>query len=230
MQKTLLDTVYNVETPEAIDLSAQLAGPVSRILAYAIDLSIRILVLALVFAFLGLLGRAGLGLFLVVSFLMEWFYPVFFEVLRHGQTPGKKCLGLVVVNDDLTPVSLGASLTRNLLRAADFLPAGYLFGIVSMCLNQQFQRLGDIAAGSIVVYRSVARPELGLPDVAPEVPTLALSVEDQSAFMGFAQRHQQLSQSRKEELANILEPITHKKNADAVTYLQGIGCWILGGK
>ncbi|MEJ2416940.1 MAG: RDD family protein [Exilibacterium sp.] len=108
--------------PEGIDLHAELAGPIPRILAYTVDIFIRLIALTTVSATLSFMGKAGTGVILVLSFLAEWFYPVIFEVLNKGQTPGKLTLGLAVVNDDLTPISWGTSVLRNLLRAADFLP------------------------------------------------------------------------------------------------------------
>lgn len=224
-----LDTGYLVETPEAIELSARLAGPVPRVLAYAMDFAIRtivLLVIGLAFAFL---GNTGLAVILLISFFIEWLYPVIFEVLRNGQTPGKKALGLAVVNDDLTPVTWSTSLVRNLLRAADFLPVGYAFGLVCMISNSRFQRLGDLAAGSLVIYRQAAdKRAADLPDVPSQTPPLILDLEDQVAFTGFAQRHKQLSESRKEELATILQPLTQKSGGAAVRYVQGVGAWLLG--
>ena len=100
MSDATLDTIYQVETPEGIDLQAPLAGPLPRILAYGIDLCWRGLMLSVLFIALIWAGEAGRGLFLLVSFLLEWFYPVFFEIYARGQTPGKKSMGLIVVNDD----------------------------------------------------------------------------------------------------------------------------------
>ncbi len=131
----LLDTLYQVETPEGIDLHAQLAGPVPRIVAYAIDITIRMIVILVVSIVLAFTGNTGIGLILLISFLLEWFYPVFFEVYRQGQTPGKKQMKLIVVNDDLTPVNFGTSLIRNLLRFTDFFPVFYLGGLLCMVVS-----------------------------------------------------------------------------------------------
>jgi len=230
MKQRLIDTEYKVETPEAIDLSAQLAGPVPRALAYSIDLLIRTVILSVLFIVLGLMGKAGMGIFMLLSFFMEWFYPLFFEVLRNGQTPGKKRMHLAVVNDDLTPVTWSTSMIRNLLRVADFLPVGYLFGLISICLNRNFQRLGDIAAGSVVIHRHIPPKNLNLPAVSAQSPTFVLSIEDHVAMIGFAQRHEHLSAARQIELAELLTGVTKKEGVAAVTHLQAIGCWLLGEK
>jgi uncharacterized RDD family membrane protein YckC len=149
----LLDTRYRVEIPGGINLEAQVVGPIPRSLAFAIDLAIRgiiVFVLSIAAIPFGAFGLGG-GFFLIFLFAIEWLYPVLFEVFWRGQTPGKKALGISVINDDLTPVTLGTSLVRNLLRTIDFLPLFYLAGLVTMLCNRRFQRLGDLAAGTLVI-------------------------------------------------------------------------------
>ena len=116
---------------------------------------------AMVAAFMGGIGVAFL---LILFFALEWFYPVAFELTASGATPGKRVFGLRVVMDNGLPVTPAASLTRNLLRAADFLPFGYGFAIVSMLLRRDFKRLGDIAAATIVVHEPRAVPRIDLDD------------------------------------------------------------------
>ena len=118
----MLDTLRRVPTPEGFELTLRLAGPVPRALAFAIDLTIRVALFGAIAGLLGHIGGAGKGLILIIAFLLEWFYPVVCEVWWNGATPGKRAFGLVVLNDNGTPVTFGASLTRNLLRAVDFLP------------------------------------------------------------------------------------------------------------
>ena len=226
--RQLLDTTCRVETPESIDLQAEVAGVVPRMLAFALDLLIRFIIFLIVLIAVSLAGRAGEGLFLVVLFLLEWFYPVVFEVYRGGQTPGKKVFGLVVVNEDLTPVGLGASVIRNLLRSVDFMPFLYGTGLVSLLLTRRFQRLGDLAAGTLVVYRSEEKIQGELPESRPVAPPIALSLDDQMAVMSFTRRHTSLSEARQQELADILLGVTHDNKEDSVTRLQGIGLWLSG--
>ncbi len=226
--RQLLDTTCRVETPESIDLQAEIAGVVPRMLAFALDLLIRFVIFIVVLIAAALAGQAGGGLFLVVLFLLEWFYPVVFEVYRGGQTPGKKKLGLVVVNEDLTPVALGASVIRNLLRSVDFLPFLYGTGLVSLLLTRRFQRLGDLAAGTLVVYRPVEKVQGTLPDGRPVAPSMPLNLDDQMALMSFTRRHASLSDARQQELADILQGVTHDNKEDSVTKLQGMGLWLSG--
>ncbi len=87
----MLDTRYRVEIPGGIKLEAQVVGPIPRFFAYLIDIGIRMVLfflLMLAMIPLGLVGIGG-GVFLIAMFLIEWFYPVLFEVYWHGQTPGK---------------------------------------------------------------------------------------------------------------------------------------------
>src|SRR5689334_3988829 len=120
-----LDTLYTAETPEGIALALRPAGIVARFCAFLIDAVIRLAILIAASALLGWLGGMGGGLLLIVFFLVEWFYPVVFELARGGATPGKRSMNLRVVMDSGLPVNPAASLLRNLLRAADFLPLGY---------------------------------------------------------------------------------------------------------
>jgi len=230
MNRDIADTTYLVETPEGIDLEAQLAGPVPRVLAYTIDLIFRAIVLTVLSMILLFFDRMGAGIFLVISFLFEWFYPVFFEIYRQGQTPGKRRMGLVVVNDDLTPVTWDASMTRNLLRTADFLPFAYLLGIISICVSKHFQRLGDIAAGTIVIHKKKVEDVVALPECEAVMAPFMLELEDQVALINFTQRHTQLTEARQQELADILKDITRQKPENAVSYLHGISVWLLGTK
>ncbi len=223
-----VDTNYLVETPEGIDMHSELAGPVARTLAYAIDITIRTVVLSVTSIVLAIAGKTGLGFILVISFLLEWFYPVLFEVFRQGQTPGKRAMGLAVVNEDLTPVALGTSVIRNLLRFADFLPFAYLFGLMSMVVSSKFQRLGDLAAGTLVIYRLAAPLSHDLPKVKPLAPPIPLNLEEQTAIINFTQRHQEISLERQQELAEILNDVTAKDAPENVTYLRSIGNWLVG--
>ena len=226
----MLDTRYRVEIPGGINLDAQVVGPIPRFFAFAIDLSIRgILVFMLSLASIpfGAFGLGG-GFFLIFLFLVEWLYPVLFEVFWRGQTPGKKALGIAVINDDLTPVTLGPSMVRNLLRTIDFLPLLYLVGLVTMLCNRRFQRLGDLAAGTLVISTREFARAAPVQDIAPLAPPTQLLRTEQISIIDFLQRSPQLSEPRRRERASILEGITHEKHEDGVEKLHRIGAWFLG--
>ncbi len=217
-----LDTRYPVETPEGIDLVLRPAGLLPRSLAYAIDLLIRGgLALVLFFALLGL-GRLGLGLGLILTFLLTWWYMVLFEVLAQGRSPGKRAMGLRVVHDDGTPVGWSASLVRNLLRVVDMLPFGYTLGILSCLANARFKRLGDLAAGTLVVYRDEEPAAPALPEVPSRRAPFPLSREEQNALLGFAERQASLSGARRAELAALLADHLGVPADQAEAHLHGI--------
>lgn len=223
-----LDTMRTVETPEGVELTLRIAGPVARSLAWTIDQLIRVVfysMAGMVFAFL---GELGMGLFLVVLFLTEWFYPVVFEIWYKGATPGKMALGLAVVNDDGTPVTTSASIIRNLLRFGDFLPFFYLGGLISMVRSRDFKRLGDIVANTVVIYRD--RP-VGPRHLAPAKPIavhVPLDLEEQRAIIDYAERASEWSQDRVLELAELVEPLAGRPPQDAALRLLGMAHWLVG--
>lgn len=225
---TMLDTSQTVPTPEGVDLALVPAGAVPRASAFAIDLVIRLVIVGLLAVLLGLLGRLGQGLFLLIVFLLEWFYPVVFEVFGGGATPGKRSVGLVVVESDGRPVGLAASVIRNLLRTADFLPFLFGFGILFMLFHPRFQRLGDLAAGTLVVWAPAPLRTPALPDAPVRAPGLRLRLAEQKALIAFAERSPRLSAERQAELANILAPLTQTQGTDGVTRLQGMARWLAG--
>lgn len=230
----MLDTTREIEVPEGVELSLAVAGLVSRSLAFTIDLAIRGIVLAMVSVFIDYLGNLGQGLFYILVFLIEWFYPVLFEVFNHGQTIGKKFLGIMVINDDGTPIDWSSSVVRNLLRFADFLPFMFGFGVMSMLINKDFKRLGDLVAGTLVVHKRVLKEEITTPfDGEGLAPKISLTLEEQSAIIGFAERSQTMSEARNEELASYLSPWmdnnqANKSPQNAVLLLNRIAKWLRG--
>lgn len=223
-----LDTRYQVETPEGVDLPLRPAGLMVRALAFAIDLGLRSLVLGALFIALAMLGKLGAGLGSILLFGVSWWYMVLFEVLNQGRSPGKQWMGLRVVHDDGTPVGWSASLLRNLLRVVDLLPFGYFLGAISCLQHPHFKRLGDITAGTLVIYRehSHTRPEL--PEAQPRRTAFALTLSEQRAILGFAERQGELSRARADELAAILAQPLQVPAAQAVTELNGIARGLLG--
>lgn len=199
----MLDTARRIATPEGIELELRLAGPVPRAGAWALDFLLRLAILFVAAMILGALGGFGTGVFLLMWFFLEWLFPAWCEVYLAGATPGKKAFGLAVLHDDGTPVRWPASLARNLLRAIDFLPLFYGIGLLAMLMNRDFKRLGDLAAGTIVVYREAKPRGFRVPEGAPLAPAVALTLAEQRAILDFAERAQGLTAERAEELAAI---------------------------
>jgi uncharacterized RDD family membrane protein YckC len=226
----MFDTVRDFETPEGIDLQLHVAGPVVRALAWSVDALIRMGIYIVLGIALGQLGQFGMGVMMICVFLLEWFYPVFFEVLRNGATPGKRSFGLRVVNDNGTPVSWGPSITRNLLRTADFAPMFYGFGLAAMLLSRDFKRLGDMAAGTLVIYAATDSPVTDIPAATPGNLPVPLSVSEQRAILDFAERSQLLSPQRREELAEVLLPLTGQTGEAGVQKLYAYANWLHGAR
>lgn len=221
-----LDTVHTFETPEGVDLSLRVAGPLPRALAWVLDTLIRYTMLFVLSMVLLPLAELGVGTFLIMLFLMEWFYPVLFEVTR-GTTPGKKAMGLAVVHDNGTPIGWPASLIRNLLRVIDFFPVLYGLGLLSMLINRQSKRLGDLAAGTLVVYAEAARRVDTTIDAEARTLPVPLAVEEQRALLDFAERSSRLAPGRVEELAEI---ISTERGPAAVQTVLGYARWLGNGR
>lgn len=227
-QQPVLDTRYQVETPEGIDLALRPAGLLPRALAFTIDLLIRGAMLGVVYLALGLLGQFGMGLATILLFLVTWWYMVLFEMFNQGRSPGKQMLGLRVVHDDGTPIGWPASLTRNLLRVVDLLPFAYTLGIISCLSNRAFKRLGDIAAGTLVVYRDQPVERPNLPEAEALRAPITLDFAEQRAMLAFAERGETLSTARRAELAAILAEPLQVDAEHAERRINGIARGLLG--
>ncbi len=224
----LLDTLCPIETPEGITLNLRVAGPLARALAWGADSLIKYGALWGLLLALAFLGQGGFGLWLIALFLTEWFYPVLFEVYADGATPGKKALGLKVVHANGTPVDWPAALIRNLLRAVDFLPLLYGFGVVAMACNRNFQRLGDLAAGTVVIYREPSGQIPALPPGPALPPSAPLNPTEQRLLIDFAERGAALNPERQAELAELLTDFTGLNGQAGVERLRAYARWLVG--
>jgi uncharacterized RDD family membrane protein YckC len=226
----VLDTVRTYETPEGILLELRVAGPVVRACAWAIDALIRLaLYLGLVMLF-SFLGGLGMGIMLIGFFLIEWFYPAIFEA-HYGATPGKKAMRIQVIQDDGTALTWVSSMIRNLVRAADFFPLLYGFGLLAMLSNRDFKRLGDLAAGTLVVYRTQQRDRVEAPSAeSPKPLPVGMSVEEQRVLLDFAERRDRLSPQRQEELAELVPLLTTRRGPAAVDELLAYASWLARGR
>jgi uncharacterized RDD family membrane protein YckC len=232
------DSSLGVLTPEGIEFALFPAGLPIRACAYGIDKMIQWLLTALLFLASGVLrDAAGMWLTLILLFGVDWFYHCACELFFRGQSPGKRIMGIRVVRDDGSPVSPGASFLRNLLRFADtflFLPVAF----ISMAASRGFRRLGDWAAGTLVVYtpKALALPRYsggpGPAEFAPLVPPAGLSHEEKRAILMFARRYPLLGAARAEEIArpyvSALGAVSGAGGPSAPAYLLGIARKLAG--
>jgi uncharacterized RDD family membrane protein YckC len=169
-ERSAAEELFSIETPESVSFAYELAGLGSRGVALALDM----LVVGLIWlgegAIAALIGyvlsrtlspnafQAALawiaGVAAVVIFATMWAYFVVGEVARNGRTWGKGRLGLRVVRDDGSRVGFLDSVIRNLLRVVDMLPGNYAVGMLCILLNKKHKRVGDMAAGTVVVRDS----------------------------------------------------------------------------
>ncbi len=157
--------MLHIRTPEGVVFSLMLAGPVVRMLAWMIDAAIIGIIASVVQTLLAMafMIRSGfvMALAILVIFAITVGYGIFFEWNWNGQTPGKRLLRLRVVDESGRRLQFGQVVVRNLLRFVDSLPAFYLVGGAASVISSRTQRLGDLAAGTLVVRI----PEIGTPDV-----------------------------------------------------------------
>ena len=157
-----MDQEISVSTPESVDFSHEPAGIGSRFIASVVDFAIQISVIlgiAIISGAWSLIGGArfsGLGTWTAAApvfliFLLFWGYHIVFEMLWNGQTPGKRAVRLRILKDGGYPIGFLDSVVRNLLRPVDFLPFLYGVGAVVVLCNSRCKRIGDFAAGTIVV-------------------------------------------------------------------------------
>lgn len=217
-----VDRTLEVRTPESIAFSYELAGLGSRFLALVVDQAIQIAVLVAIFA--GILLAASraashpvkqvisqpaaqsiaIAIIVFIAFVVLFGYFIVFEALWNGQTPGKKLLGLRVVRDGGYAIDFGTSLIRNLIRVGEQLVFYYLLSAISALVSKENKRLGDIAAGTIVVRdarlfepRQISQRN----DEAVYAPTAYLTGEERALVKRFLERRDALRVGRRRELA-----------------------------
>jgi uncharacterized RDD family membrane protein YckC len=224
-----LDTYAEVETPEHVRFRYLLAGPSRRALAYLIDTIVRgqILFVFMVLSGLGSMfhrvdrafANASMGMVFLVVFLVDWGYFVLLESLWGGRSIGKRAMHIRVVTEGGHSLRFGDALLRNLLRAADFLPFGYVIGVLVMGRDARFRRLGDIVAGTMVVLDDKTEvADLIRVDPPPSPDERAwlpdrtgLTGDDLEAIELFLRRGHRLSPTRQRELAELIAPLYAKR-------------------
>ncbi len=223
-----------IDTPEQIALEFPLAGAGSRFLALTIDTLIQIVV----FLVLGLIaigatwfraiGRRDLetwvlAVLVLLGFLLYYGYYAAFEAMWVGQTPGKRAVGLRVISVSGQPISTFDSILRNLLRIVDQLPGIYAVGLLSVFFTARNQRLGDLAAGTVVVHERVveraSRPEA--PPASVRLGAERLTAEEFEVIEAFLARRQDLPDHLRMQTARQLaRRIREKLNVGAAAQVR----------
>jgi uncharacterized RDD family membrane protein YckC len=179
----------SIETPELVGIDMHLAGIGSRFVALLVDyliwlatVAVLILAVSVVDPSLAHFSRLGRkwanALFLLIPFLLYWGYFTLFEAFWSGRTPGKRLARIRVIQRSGRGIGLFESMTRNLLRVVDQFPVVYGVGVVTIFLTRQHQRLGDLAAGTLVVHE---RENLAAPSTGASARTLTAGIFDRVA-------------------------------------------------
>lgn len=214
-----------IQTPEYVEFSYQLAGLGSRFVAYSLDFLLQTGVAFLIFLIFGVtaaileymsgtgwlqdaLNNSMLAVVILALFLIYWGYFIYFESLWNGQTPGKRVVGIRVIREGGYPVTLVSILLRNLLRVVDWLPLLYGIGIIGVFVSSQHKRIGDLAAGTVVV-REREKTRLEPPVIPEEAPeTLPFNVRLTSGQYGiinqFLSRRNEIVLENRERIARTL--------------------------
>ena len=233
-ETTKLDTLQSVELTEGVEIRLRMAGPVLRASAYLIDLVLRAVILLAGRILLGLSGivignRVANGLMLLAWFLMDWLYPVIFEAGKRGATPGKRLLGLRVVQATGSPITLGQAVVRNFLRFIDSMPLfTYAFGMTSCLASKRFQRLGDLAADTVVIYDRVPHlpPTAPPPPIDPLPPPVGLTADETRALALFRERAGLWADARRTEIADQAATLTGTTGSPGVIRLMAMARWV----
>lgn len=211
-----IDTTVRLVTPERIVFSYPLAGPWRRSLAYAIDqccIGALIAIGFLASLLLTLGDQAGWGLGMALMFGLIWGYGTFCEGFFNGQTLGKLIVGVRVVSTQGVPITGAQAAIRNLIGTVDGpLPFFYVPGLTSMILTRRFQRLGDLAAGTMVVIEETRREapivrvqSEAIENVLLHLPLRVAASPDQGrALSDYVKHRARFNADRREEIARHL--------------------------
>jgi len=214
-----VDQRDTVVTPEAVALFVDTAGLGSRMIALIVDSLIQSAAVIALFIIIASIGPGTIeGVFFIIAvFAIAWGYFPAFEILWSGRTPGKRTQRLRVVRTDGQPAGAGPILVRNIIRIADYLPGFYAVGAISILLSRRNQRLGDLAAGTMVV-RERAAPEpapLEVPLPADRlVDTAGLTQRDYVVVRDFLQRRASFEPSARAALARDIATALREKVSD----------------
>lgn len=249
MKHVPLDATTAIITPEGVTVEAVLADPIRRMAALFLDMLVLAVLFYLLFLLAGFvflsfhinMGRAVLGLLLVVYFILVWFYFFIGEFFCSGQTIGKKVFGIYVLSVDLTPLSFSAALWRNVLRYIDFMPGCFAVGLVFILASPKQQRLGDWMAGSVVVVKEhrlrfarmgfVQSDWVKALNIVPMPPPWQVDYQGRLALIDFARFCALTNAERAAEMSEPFAALLPTLNAqERVARLLSYAAYLEGGK
>ncbi len=209
-----LDERLTLASAEGIDLDLRLAGIGSRSVAFLVDLALQAIALAVLAAVGSAFGSLGAAFYAVAAFVVLLGYPILAEAFASGRTVGKALLKISVVASDGTPVTFLAAVIRNVVRFVDALPGTYFVGLAAILLTARNQRVGDLAAGTLVIHRSRPGGERGASSGLALDPALgadaagwdvaAVTAEEVAAVRSFLERRADLDATHRADLAQTL--------------------------
>jgi uncharacterized RDD family membrane protein YckC len=200
-----------------VEVNLDLVALGGRSYAFVMDWHIRLLA-ALTWFLFGLLSLtggfsmqnsnafAGTGMFyfvLLPALLIYFLYHPILEVVMHGRTPGKRMAGIRIVAKDGSSASSGAIILRNLFRLIDSLPVFYVLGIVVCLFSKQYLRIGDMAAGTVLVYEEKAS-EKRLKLIMQPATTHGFSTQQRELIAELLERWRELESNKRRKLAQEL--------------------------
>ncbi len=236
----------SIDTPELVSIEMPLAGIGSRFIALLVDyllfaVGVVVLLLAILFvlpamhAFNRISEQWAEALVIFFFFLLNWGYFTLFEAFGNGRTPGKRVAKIRVIQRSGRSIGLLESMARNLVRYIDQLPFFYGVGVIAMFITKQHQRLGDLAAGTLVVrdreietplwgesgsrtftaqlFASAPTPEPHMAITLPSLGISRLSASDLEVLEGFFSRRLDMSLATRQMLAARIAAALQSKSA-----------------
>jgi uncharacterized RDD family membrane protein YckC len=230
-----MDRSISVRTPESIAFSYELAGLGSRFLALAVDMTLQLLLLAGIFWSLIFIGShvhnppaerslpdstihsLAVATIVAIVFLVFFGYFILFEAFWNGKTPGKKLLGIRVVRDGGYPLDLAGSFIRNLVRIGEVALAFYAGSAIAALLSPENKRLGDMAAGTIVVRDARVQSLTAIMEHAGDrTHRIAMLTDEEHALIArfIARRNGMAAQYRRQLAVQIADRVRRRVSSD----------------
>jgi len=234
-QRTPLDLNVSITTPENIEFIYHIAGPFRRLPAFLLDIVFRyvfFIAIIMIVGFTGVFqlfpisGAVLMASAIVLIFVLSWFYGVFLETWMNGQTFGKRVMGLRVVSVDGRPINASQATIRNFLRIADISPLApilldestgavayviptFLITLICMLMTKRLQRVGDLAAGTMVIVnerrwypKNIVLEDPSVAPLAELIPAnFRMSPSLAKTLSLYIQRRSDMSSGKREEMA-----------------------------